>query len=289
MRPGLCALALLPLIACRGSCGCPGDRVGAGAGGTARDVGAEEDADAPVPPPLPIPEPRPRPSTASAELTDDFSGATLDLARWVPFIVNDVRESATEITDVGQEGSPDRRLTLGASTIGTDDATVKTVGVRTVQAFDFQSGKRFSVDIDWNDPRNPAYLTAAIYLCPTVAAGNPEDERDWVKFEYVGVPQDGTVRTVIARKRGGSRRWLDRGSWPEVRTGKVVKRNRIEISIDAADLVIHEAGKERFRLPEHQLGFTRAVVYLLMTTHSNYPRRTILFDDVEVAKADVPR
>ena len=286
MRPRhACALLLLPLLACRGSCGCGG----ADPTGIAGDAAVEEDADAPLPLPIPIPRPRPPAPTARAALEDDFSAETLDVERWIPFTVNDLKEAVTQIVDKGAAGAPDRRLALGANTLGTDDKTVKTVGVRSKAAFDFRTGKRFSVDIDWNAPHNPAYLTAAIYLCPTAAPGHPEDERDWFKFEYVGVPRDKTVRTVIARKRHGNRRWLDRGGWPKVRAGKVVEENRIEIWLDAADLVVYEAGVERFRLPQHDLDFTQAVVYLLMTSHSNYYLRQILFDDVEVVDAEVPR
>jgi len=250
----------------------------------------EPDADAFVLPPPPPPKPPPqRAERGPAELREDFSSGALDPKRWVPFVVNDVRMAVTKVQDRGKPGKPDFRLALGADTTKTDDSTVKTIGVRTKRSFDFRTGKRFSVDLDWNDPANASYLTAAIYLCPTVAVGSPRDEPDWLRFEYIGVPTDNTVRTAIARRVEGRRRWLDRGGWPKVRTGKVVRNSRIDIIIDAADVAFLVDGQEVFRDDEHGLPFTDAVVYLLVTSHSNYFVREILFDNVEVAAAEVPK
>ncbi len=288
MRPlaALLVTVLLVPAACRPR-GCSGEQP-APAAPPIRDTGPE-DADLLLLPPPPPPPPPRHAELGPPELREDFSSGKLDPKVWVPFVIHDVKQAVSQVSDRGTPERPDLRLALGADTIGTDDRTVKTVGVRTKRSFDFRAGKRFGVDIDWNSPANGSYLSAAIYLCPTVAAGNPEDEPDWLKFEYVGVPRDNTVRLVIAYKAHGHRRWLDREGWPKVRAGKVVRENRIEIVLDAADLVVFEAGKERFRKHEHSLSFTEAVVYLRVSTHSNYFLREILFDDVEVAVAEVPR
>lgn len=281
--------ALILATACAKGSNCSGDTgspVNKPATSALVDVGTPP---APPPPPALPPPPPPPPEPGPPSFSDTFQGEALNLKRWARIKENDFRHYGVEIQQLAGGAKPERVLTLLADTYGTDDATVKYLGAHTRAAFDFKAGKRFAVDIDWNNQSNSAYLTAAIYLCPTVTDGNPEEEPDWLKFEYVGVPQDNGVRSVVAQKVKGIRRWLDREGWPAKRSGRVVRRNRIEIILDAADIVIYEAGREKFSLREHDLGFTQAAVYLVMSSHSNYMQRTILFDNVIVEDTEVPR
>ena len=80
-------------------------------------------------------------------------------------------------------------------------------------------------------------------------------------------------------------RWLERFGWPKVRKGRPVGNHRIDIILDATDLSIREQGKEVYRLPSHGLTFTNAALYLVITSHSNYFERSILFDDVQIEPA----
>jgi hypothetical protein len=87
-----------------------------------------------------------------------------------------------------------------------------------------------------------------MYLCPTVTNGNPEEEKDWLKFEYVGVPPGRNARGVIATKIAGVVLYLYTEGWPEQRTGRHIAYQRIKIILDNKNesLKIIENGKEIF-------------------------------------------
>jgi len=146
----------------------------------------------------------------------------------------------------------------------------------------FSEGKELSFDLDWNNQSNGCYLTASLYLCPTVTTGNPGEEKDWLKFEYVGVPQGRNARCVIAAKRDGKVKYLYTEGWPEQRCGRHIAYQRIKIVLDNESLKIIENGTEIYCAPSHGLEFTSAYRYLQMSSHSNYPAREIYFDNVVV-------
>jgi len=78
------------------------------------------------------------------------------------------------------------------------------INIKRVEFHDgFSDGKELCFDLDWNNQSNGCYLTASLYLCPTVTTGNPGNEKDWLKFEYVGVPPGRNARCVIATKIAG--------------------------------------------------------------------------------------
>ena len=236
-----------------------------------------------VAPTLPAPPAAPAAGALSLgppTLRDRFEAPQLDRSVWIGLRDGDFKAAKTDTVDVGEPDSPDRRLRLATNTLGTDDATVKHLGVRTAQAFDFSMGRRFAVNVDWNDQKNSAYLTAAIYLVPTAEIADPSLAPDWLRWEFAGVPQDNLVRASVSARRKGHLRQLERFGWPGVRKGRPVGNHRIEIEIDKDDVVIREQGKEVFRLQGHRLTFTQAALYLVMTSHSNYSERSILFDDV---------
>jgi len=96
----------------------------------------------------------------------------------------------------------------------------------------FSDGKEISFDLDWNNQSNGCYLTASMYLCPTVTNGNPGEEKNWLKFEYVGVPPGRNARCVIATKLDGGVKHLYTEGWPEQRTGRHIAYQRIKIVPD---------------------------------------------------------
>ena len=124
------------------------------------------------------------------------------------------------------------------------DDTVKFHGVRTAQKLNFSEGLNISFDIDWNNQSNGCYLTASLYLCPTATNGNPGEEKNWFKFEYVGVPPGRNARCVIATKSDGRVKYLYTEGWPEHRTGRHIAYQRIKIILDDKSLKIIENEKE---------------------------------------------
>ncbi|HJH27349.1 MAG TPA: hypothetical protein C5S37_11430 [Methanophagales archaeon] len=126
--------------------------------------------------------------TNSSIFNENFSEGVLNPQRWQITREGDFKESIIDIYDADPTENVDFRLRLRANTIGTRDDTVKFHGVRSVEKVNFSDGKEISFDLDWNNQSNGCYLTASLYLCPAVTNGNPREEKDWLKFEYVGVP-----------------------------------------------------------------------------------------------------
>ncbi|MDI6752087.1 MAG: hypothetical protein QME07_04425 [bacterium] len=216
---------------------------------------------------------------------DDFEQGILESNKWCPTREGDFRESIVDVHDVDPTELFDYRLRLKADTIETRDDTVKFHGVRSIRRIDFSKGKRISFDLDWNNQSNGCYLTGAVYLCPTATNGNPRGEKDWLKFEYVGVPPGYNVRTVIATKIDGIVKPFDLDGWPENRKGRQISNQRITIILDSKGFKVVENGKEIYNSQSHNLRFTAAYLYLQMSSHSNYPSREIYFDNVVVYQA----
>ena len=222
-------------------------------------------------------------SISEVEFNENFSEGVLNPQTWQITREGDFKESIIDVYDVDPTENVDYRLRLRANTIGTKDDTVKFHGVRSVEKVKFSDGKEISFDLDWNNQSNGCYLTASLYLCPTVTNGNPREEQDWLKFEYVGVPPGRNARCVIVAKIDGKVKYLYTEGWPEQRTGRHIAYQRIEIVLDNKSLKIIENEKEIYGPPSHGLEFSSAYIYLQMSSHSNYPSREIYFDNVVIA------
>ena len=160
---------------------------------------------------------------------------------------------------------------------------MKYLGVRSVRSVDLSNERRISFDLDWNNQSNGCYLTASFFLCPTITDGNPENENEWVKFEYVGVPPGKNARAVISSKSDGSINYLLMEDWPAQRTGREIGNQRIEIILTDAAILVSENGNVLYQSEDMVLPFSSAYVYLQMSSHSNYPFREIYFDNLIVA------
>ena len=215
---------------------------------------------------------------------ENFSSGVLNSQTWQITREGDFKESIVGVYDVDPSKNVDYRLRLGINTIGTRDDTVKFQGVKSVEKVNFSDGNEISFDLDWNNQSNGCYLTGSFYLCPTATNGNPEDESDWIKFEYVGVPPGQNARSVIANKIAGDTRFLYVDGWPEERTGRKIADQHIKLILNDKSFKILENGKELYTSPSYDLNFTSAYIYLQMSSHSNYPLREIYFDNVVVTK-----
>lgn len=227
---------------------------------------------------------------------EDFDGPRLHQQRWAVTRQGDCQESTVEVAD--------GRLRLRMATIGTRDDTVKFHGVRTKQTFDLSCGVAVSFELDWNDQANGCYLIAGVYLCPTATEENPRDERNWLKFEYIGVPPGRNARALLAVKRNGHLRHIYTEGWPEKqRTGRKIGRQRVRIVLQGPLVQVWERGsgtdpggsqsdphgKLLFEGVRQMLAFERAYLYLQMSSHSNYPAREVFFDDVGLEALSSPR
>jgi len=220
----------------------------------------------------------------TSTFNENFSEGVLNLQKWQITRKGDFKESIVDVYDVDPSENVDFRLRLCMNTIGTRDDTVKFHGVRSVDKVDFSEGKEISFDLDWNNQSNGCYLTGSLYLCPTATEGNPDDENNWLKFEYAGVPPGQNVRSIISSKIDGNRKLLYADGWPEERTGRQIADQHIRISLDNESFKIWENGKELFAFSPHDLNFTSAYIYFQMSSHSNYPSREIYFDNIIISK-----
>jgi hypothetical protein len=216
------------------------------------------------------------PAPRAAPLAETFE--RLDAAAWSIVSRGDFQERLVDIRD--------GRLRLRCATIGTDDRTVKTLGVRGASRVELRPGCRLAADLDWNGQANGSYLSAALVLAPAAVDGNPLDTPSWIKVEYHGVPPGKNGRLVVGRRRQGRDLPLFTEGWPELhRGGRPIGLQRLELRFRADGFEVRENDVIVFDSKE-ALGFDAAHVYLLMSSHSNYPPRELFFDNVRVSGAD---
>lgn len=217
---------------------------------------------------------------------EDFEQGILDSSRWEVTIDGDFADFLVDVYDVDVNEDTDYRLRLQANTIGTSDP-LKFLGVRSMNELDFSTGRAVTFDLDWNDQSNGCYLTASLYLCPTVSS-NPKNESNWLKFEYTGVPPGRNVRINIWEKIDGVVKQLHTDWGPRDEqgrpTGKLLEpgSHRVEILLEKNSLRVLEDGTEIYQLSDHELSFTTAYIYLQMSSGTNYPSREVYFDNILV-------
>lgn len=222
------------------------------------------------------------PKAGSAFEGKGFCGDGMDAVDWIITLSGDFKEAAVDVV----EG----RLRLRAGTIGTRDDTVKHLGIRTAeQVVDFSEPVEITAEIDWNEQANGCYLRASIFLCPTRTDGTASNEKDWLKFEYVGVPPGKNGRAVLSRRRSGNLRHLYTEGWPtNQRTGRPIGKQRVVLKLDRENIEVVENGKRWWGPRPHGLHFQKAYLYLEISSHSNYPPRTIFFEDLTVRRLARP-
>ncbi|MDD1663723.1 MAG: hypothetical protein LUQ32_00050 [Methanomicrobiales archaeon] len=215
---------------------------------------------------------------------EDFSGGVLNPSRWTVTREGDFRESLVDVRNGDPSATVDGRLRLRLDTIGTRDDTVKFLGVRSLSLMDFTGSREVSLDLDWNNQTNGCYLSASLYLCPTATAGNPEDEPDWLMVGYTGVPPAGNARCTVAEKTGGRVTYLFTDGWPGQRAGRPIGNQHLRILVGDDGLRVLENGRELSSSPSYRLPFSSAYLYLQVGSHSNYPAREILFDNILISR-----
>jgi len=213
---------------------------------------------------------------------ETFSEPRIDPGRWQVTADGDFREWGVQVAELPQ-GLGSGRLGVRADTRGSSDQTVKVLGVRSVPLIDLDREVRISVDLDWNEQANGSYLSAAIVLSPSSTSQSPFDAPDWLKVEYVGVPPGRNARMVVGLKQGGHERTLENEGWPvRGREGRRIGVQHLVIVCRRGALQVWENERLMYESKEKVIGFGGAYLYLQMSSHSNYPARTVYFDNVRV-------
>lgn len=216
---------------------------------------------------------------------ENFDAEKLDTSRWKPTQDGDFNQFAVDVQPADDKEKNDHRLRLMVNTLGTSDP-VKYLGVRSMEKLDLGQLREISFDLDWNDQQNGCYLTAALYVCP-VESNNPKNEKDWIKFEWTGVPPGKNIRTNVWANVNGALKqlytdWGPRGEdgrplgWP-VKPGK----HRIKLLFDGKGIRVWADSKQLCYV-NHSANFTAGYLYLQMSSGTNYPGREVYFDNITV-------
>ena len=227
--------------------------------------------------------PAAHPSPTVQTVADHFNAATLDLHNWVKTKCHDFRQETVEVAPRGTGHA----LCLSANTLGTDDRTVKYHGLRSaIPCLDLAHQGEVCFTLDWNAQANGCYLTAGAVLCPTATTLNPQDEKDWIAVEYLGVPPGANARLAVLQCVGGNLKELYTEGWPDKqRTGRKIDRQTIRLLLDGHSVRVFENGQlvyssETNQSPYQPVHWSTAYLYLQQSSHSNYPERTVYFQDV---------
>ena len=219
---------------------------------------------------------------------EDFEKGSLDLSRWDITTEGDFAEVVVDVVDINPDEKTDYGLRLRAGTIDTTDP-LKYLGVRSIDTIDFEAPSVLSFDLDWNNQANGSYLTASVYLCPTVS-NNPKEEDNWVKFEYIGVPPGKNVRINIWAKEDGMVRTLHTDWGPRDKADRPIgltlgtSSHHISMYLDTENLRVLQDDTEIFPASAHNLIFNIAYIYLQMSSGTNYPPREVYFDNIMVER-----
>lgn len=224
-------------------------------------------------------------NVAASELTgwsETFSQGLLDLAHWQPTLEGDCRDCSISVVNSIEQG--DFRLRLLADTLGTQDDSVTFIGARNTRLIDLSKAKRIAVELDWNQQTNSSYLSAALVLSPHEIKQNPLKTSDWLKIEYVGVPPGQNTRMIIGLMVNGRGRTLYAEGWPDInRTGRKIALQRIMVVFsDRLLFQIWENDQLIYDSKLDKLPFSKAYLYLQLSSHSNYSARSIYFDNIRV-------
>ena len=213
---------------------------------------------------------------------EEFAQGRLDHDRWQRTVGGDVRKWSAEVVE-GPGRDSGFRLRLQADTRGTRDETVKFVGVGTVAAIALREGSRISVRLDWGEQANGSYLTAGLVLSPHATTGNPLDAPDWLQVAYVGVPPGRKARIVVAYRAHGRDRTVYTEGWPDTnRQGRRIGVQDLAVRLRDGAFEVWEGERLVWRSQTREIAPVPVHLYLQMSSHSNYPARSIYFERIQV-------
>jgi hypothetical protein len=214
---------------------------------------------------------------------EDFREGGLDASRWQRTLDGDIWDWSVDVVDAGRPGAPDFRLRLRADTRGARDDTVKHLGVRSARPVSLGDGSWISVQVHWGEQANASYLTAAVVLSPHATLGNPLQTPEWLQVAYVGVPPGRNARMIAAFRTRGRERTVFTEGWPDVnRGGRRIGVQEVSVRVRGASFEVWEGRQRIWASRPGEISFGAGYLYLQMSSHSNYPARSVSFDDIRI-------
>jgi len=216
---------------------------------------------------------------------ENFDEGALDITRWNVTRDGDLNQFAVDVQDVEPTTEKDYRLRVMVNTLETSDL-VKYLGVRSIQTVDFSKAKEISFDLDWNNQQDRTSLTAGLYICP-LKSDNPKTEKDFLGFEWVGVPPGKNICTNLWASVNGVINQLYTDSGPPNENGSrdgwlvLPGNHRIKLLLDSNGIRVW-ADSKQLCYALHSLSFTSGYLYLQMSSGANYSDREVYFDNIVV-------
>jgi hypothetical protein len=140
-----------------------------------------------------------------------------------------------------------------------------------------------AVRLDWGAQANGSYLTAALVLSPHVTGGNPLTASDWLQVAYVGVPPGRNARLLVGYRTHGRDRTVYTEGWPDTnRQGRRIGVQDVAVHLRDGALEVWEAERRLWRSQAGEIALAPVHLYLQMSSHSNYPARSVYFERIEV-------
>jgi hypothetical protein len=213
---------------------------------------------------------------------EDFSLGRLDPSRWERTVEGAFRNWSVDVVEAGGS-APRYRLRLRADTRGTRDDTIKYLGVRSLQPIQLRDDTRISVRLDWGDQANGSYLSAAVVLSSHPTLGNPLETPDWLKVVYVGVPPGRNARMLVGFTTHGRERTVYTDGWPDINPGgRRIGVQELALRVRNRAFEVWEGERRIWASQPNEIRFDAAYLYLQMSSHSNYPARSIYFERIHV-------
>ena len=160
---------------------------------------------------------------------------------------------------------------------------MKYLGVRSARPIPLGAGTRIAVRSHWSEQPNTSYLTGAVVLSPHATDRNPLDTADWLRIAYVGVPPRRDARLLVSLRATSRQRTVYTDGWPEANPGgRAVGAQEVIVCVRDRTLEVREADRQVWRAQPDEVTFGEAYLYLQLSSHSNYPARSIDFDGVRI-------
>jgi len=221
---------------------------------------------------------------------ESFSRSELDMSRWKLTREGDFNQFAVDVQPVVDKDRNDGRLRLMSNTLDTSNP-IKYLGVRSMKRVALAQLRELSFDLDWNNQQNGCYLAAALYICP-LESENPKKEKEWVKFEWTGVPPGKNIRTNVWANVNGALEQLYTDWGPRDGNGRPQGRvvspgdHRIKLLFDDRGIRVWADSKQLCYV-EYSANFDSGYLYLQMSSGTNYPAREVYFDNITVISSEL--
>lgn len=224
-------------------------------------------------------------------LSETFEGGVLRPDQWLFTSANEFRQRRQEVVRRALGGAIEHQLRLGGDTHGTDEATVKYVGIVHPRPLDLRAAREVDVEVqvDWNAQGGSTGVSAGVYLVPVLTWETPEREPDWLKFEYEGVGPHADPRAVLALRRQGHVKVIAaEGASTSRPRRRRTGPQAVRMALTGRGLRVFENGVLWHESADLELPFRSAYLYLQMSSRGNEGIGEVFFDDILVRTACDP-